>query len=391
MTQRKTMIGDYGPWAAGLVGAGADRPGQLSFRNDCFTSLPAWRKKAMAKTLELLAQPAKPAGRLAVRVERKVCHDGLAFEELSWQLPYGRRTRAVFIKPADASGSRPARLPGVLALHDHGGNKFWGVDKIARLPGQGRQHPMMRYHQSQYYGGGAWANELARRGYGVLVHDAFAFASRRVRCGDVTDAVAGGCIDPDPASSRQIVAYNQWAGGHENLLAKSLFAAGTTWPGVFLYEDQRALDYLAGRPDIDSRRLGCGGLSGGGLRTCLLAGLDHRIKAAVDVGFMTTWRDQVLDKCHTHTWMAFVPLLPNYLDWPEVLGLRVPLATLVLNDRADELYTLAEMKRADRILATVYAKARAADRYRCSFYPGPHKFDRAMQAEAFAWFDRWLG
>jgi len=28
--------------------------------------------------------------------------------------------------------------------------------------------------------------------------------------------------------------------------------------------------------------------------------------------------------------------------------------------------------------------------YRCNFYPGGHKFDRPMQADAFAWFDRHL-
>ena len=48
------------------------------------------------------------------------------------------------------------------------------------------------------------------------------------------------------------------------------------------------------------------------------------------------------------------------------------------------------LRRADRILAEVYKKAGAADRYRCSFYPGPHKFDLAMQAAAFAWLARWL-
>ena len=47
-------------------------------------------------------------------------------------------------------------------------------------------------------------------------------------------------------------------------------------------------------------------------------------------------------------------------------------------------------KEADAILAEVYKKAGASDRYKCSFYPGPHKFDSAMQAEAFAWFDKWL-
>jgi hypothetical protein len=82
--------------------------------------------------------------------------------------------------------------------------------------------------------------------------------------------------------------------------------------------------------------------------------------------------------------------LPLELDYPEVLGLRAPLPTLVLNDSEDELFTLDEMRRADAILAEVYQKADAKDRYRCSFYPGPHKFDLPMQAEAFGWFDRWL-
>ena len=68
----------------------------------------------------------------------------------------------------------------------------------------------------------------------------------------------------------------------------------------------------------------------------------------------------------------------------------MPLATLVQNDTEDQLFTIGEMRRADAILAEVYAKAGAADRYKCTFYPGPHKFDRPMQAEAFAWFERWL-
>jgi hypothetical protein len=61
-----------------------------------------------------------------------------------------------------------------------------------------------------------------------------------------------------------------------------------------------------------------------------------------------------------------------------------------LNDEEDGLYTLPEMKRADKILNDVYTKANARDRYQCSFYPGIHKFDKKMQQEAFNWFDKWL-
>ena len=126
------------------------------------------------------------------------------------------------------------------------------------------------------------------------------------------------------------------------------------------------------------------------MRTVFLAGLDPRIRACVCVGFMSTWRDFLLNKCWTHTWMTYVPLLPRELGFPEILGLRVPLPTLVLNDIDDQLYTVPEMERADALLREVYERAGASENYRCSFYPGPHKFDLEMQTEAFDWFDHWL-
>ena len=48
------------------------------------------------------------------------------------------------------------------------------------------------------------------------------------------------------------------------------------------------------------------------------------------------------------------------------------------------------MRAADGMLNVVYRKAGTPERYRGSFYDGPHKFDLPMQDEAFAWFDRWL-
>ncbi len=126
------------------------------------------------------------------------------------------------------------------------------------------------------------------------------------------------------------------------------------------------------------------------MRTVFLGGVDPRISCAVTVGMMTTWRDYLLDKCFTHTWMIYVPLLPRELDYPEILGLRLPKPTMVLNNDDDPLFTLAEMKRADVILRETFERADASDHYRCTFYPGPHKFDTVMQREAFDWFDQWL-
>jgi hypothetical protein len=122
----------------------------------------------------------------------------------------------------------------------------------------------------------------------------------------------------------------------------------------------------------------------------MLGGLDPRISCAISVGFMTTWADFLLNKSHTHTWMTYIPLLPRELDFPEVLALRAPKPTMVLNDIGDTLFTLEEMQKADGILSDIFKKANAGDLYKCSFHPGPHKFDLAMQQEAFEWFDRWL-
>jgi dienelactone hydrolase len=297
----------------------------------------------------------------------------------------GPPTEALLLKPAGAKGP----LPAVLALHDHGGNKYFGTRKITRISDE--RHPLIVKHQDQYYGGVAWANELAKRGFVVLVHDTFPFASRRVRAGDLPQRIKGDLQEVHPEAEEEIAAYNRFASGHEHLVAKSLFSAGTTWPGVFTAEDQRALDYLCSRPEVDSKRVGCCGLSVGGLRTAYLTGLDERISCACVVGMMTTWRDYLLNKCFTHTWMIYIPGLAPDLDYPEIAGLAAPKPVLVLSCNQDALFTVPEMQRADQMLTEVYAKTGGPDRYRTSFYEGGHKFDLAMQAEAFAWFDKWLG
>lgn len=376
------MIGPYGPWAMSLAG---DAPQPMSFRRNNLrkTDLETWRAAARQRAVDRLAIPSVEAVP-SVTVGRSFTYDGLHVEELSWRLPWGRPTEALLLKPENATG----RLPGILAFHDHGGNKYFGTRKITRTAD--RRHPLMEEHQRMYYSDRAWANEIAKRGYVVLVSDAFPFASRRVMMADVPESIRQGLNDNDPENPDNIAAYNQWAGDHESIMAKSLFCAGTTWPGVFFAEDKAALDILSARDDVDAGNIGCGGLSGGGMRTVFAGGLDPRIRCAVCVGFMSTWRDFLLYKSYTHTWMTYVPLLPNEMDFPEILGLRVPLPTLVLNDADDELYTLSEMRRADTILREVFDKADAGDRYRCSFYPGEHKFDADMQKEAFDWFDHWL-
>ena len=166
-----SMLGAYGSWAATLAGEG---PNFLSFRHTHWIDPASWRPAARQRFRERVAMP-DTEGAGECRIESQYEYDGLQVEELSWQLPYGPRTEAVLLKPAGARGP----LPGVLALHDHGGHKFHGWQKITRTDSQ--QNAVNVDHQARAYGGAPWANRLAQRGYAVLVpslSEAAASASR---------------------------------------------------------------------------------------------------------------------------------------------------------------------------------------------------------------------
>jgi dienelactone hydrolase len=398
------LLGTYGPWVAGAL---SRTQRTLSFLLPEWHDVMAQKRAARDKLAELLAMPV--FDRIpAVKVVRIREFEGLHLEELTWQLPYGPVTEAVFMKPAGHEG----QLPGLLALHDHGGVKYFGKGKIIRT--SQRIHPFIRAHQRDYYGGRAWTNEIARRGYGVLVHDVFPFESRRVNPSYLPghavrrmmtppleiaemkpeDLAEGDrCFEYDAdegASQEAIERYNSFGEQHEHVIAKALFSSGFTWPGMYAAEDLFALRYLCARQDIAASRVGCCGLSGGGMRTNLLAGLDDRVKCSVTAGFMTTWRDFALYVNYTHTWMVYVPHLPRYLDYPEILGLHAPMPALVLATDRDPLFTLEEVRRAAGMLKSVYEKAGAHEAFRFSQHEGPHRFDVDMQEEAFDWFDRWL-
>ncbi len=239
------------------------------------------------------------------------------------------------MRPA-AAGTRG--FPRVVALHDHGAFKYYGKEKL--VGDTRRARPSCASSSTKTYGGVSWANELARRGFVVVVPDNFLWGSRKIPI----DSVAGGVRgqrEADPEGTRAYIeAYNEFSSDYESLVAKTLFLSGATWTGIMAWEDRRAVDYLLTRADTDPSRLGCGGLSGGGLRTIYLAALDPRVNCAVCAGFMSTVGEMIPDVVRRHTWMFHVPHLAALMDLPDVASLHGPVPLMVQGDRDDELWTL---------------------------------------------------
>jgi dienelactone hydrolase len=185
--------------------------------------------------------------------------------------------------------------------------------------------------------------------------------------------------------------FNRRSQASEQLVARSLFTAGITWPGVMVWDDVRTLDYLAQRPEVDRQRLGCVGLSVGGYRSYTLAAVDERIKAAVAVGFMKSDPAQVKQNVINSTGFSFHLIgLLRYLDFPDLAALIAPRAILLINGSKDRLFQQDGLKAAYAKIGAAYTKAGAPERQTCRMYDAPHEFNAEMQDEAWQWLREWL-
>jgi dienelactone hydrolase len=377
VTPTGSHIGNLYPFVQSL----ADRsPLELSFLRPEFKNLRRWQATARNRVLDHLfyAPPRTPAD---AQVVRRTDKDGYVEEYLTFQTAPNVRVPAYVLVP------KKARLPapGIVALHSHDGIYLWGKEKLIEAE---NQHPYLTSFKQQRYGGRSIGAELARLGYVVIAIDMFYWGERRMLLDDDPPTYRE---RPQTMTEKEIQAFNQRSSQSESLIGRSLFTAGTTWPGIVIQDDIRTLDYLASRPEVDAKRLGCVGLSVGGHRSFLLAALDERIKAAVDVGWMTSFASQIKQHVINTVGLSFHIIgLYRYLDLPDLSALIAPRAVMVINGSQDRLFALDGVKAAFDKIERCYAKAGAPDRQRCRLFDAPHEFNLDMQKEAWEWLRRWV-
>jgi len=352
----------------------------LSYFANEFKDVAAWKRSARARFLELLHY-STPKCEPRPEVVEKVDQGDHIREKIFFNTTPDIRVPAYVLIPKHAKFPAPA----VVALHDHGAFYLWGKEKL--IEGE-NEHPALTEFKNQYYGGVSIASALVRQGYVVIVIDMFYWGERRMI---LDDDAADWRERPRSISAKRIEAFNQRASQNEQLVGRTIFAAGFTWSGVIFWDDVRTVDYLLTRPEVDPKRIGCVGLSVGGLRSCHLAALDDRIKAAVIVGWMASFPAQL--KAHMrhsigHTML--VPGLYRYLDYPDVTTLAMPAALLIINGSKDQLFDLKGVEQCFDKIRACYQKAGIADKVRAGFYDTPHEFKRDMQAEAWEWLKKWV-
>ena len=201
-------------------------------------------------------------------IHGRVDRDDFTVDKVYFESYPGHFVTGLLFKPKNVTG----RLPGVLCPHGHGGRfQDYGGKGIREMIVRGAE----RFEGSGRYPKLARCAQLARMGCVTFIFDMIGYADSVQISREVAHRF-----------SKQRPEFNtkeNWGfyATQAELRLQSIMGL-QTWNSI------RALDFLCGLPEVDSRRIGVTGGSGGGTQTILLCAIDPRPVVAFPNGMVST-------------------------------------------------------------------------------------------------------
>jgi dienelactone hydrolase len=165
---------------------------------------------------------------------------------------------------------------------------------------------------------------------------------------------------------------------------------GYTPAGVEAWNCIRALDYLETRPEVDAKRFGITGRSGGGAYSWWTAALDDRIAAAVPVAGITSLHNHVVDGCVEGHCDCMYMVNTYQWDFSLLAALVAPRPLLISNTDKDSIFPLEGVVDVHRQVRRIYRLHNASGNLGLQITEGPHKDTQELHIHAFRWFNRHL-
>jgi lysophospholipase L1-like esterase/dienelactone hydrolase len=177
----------------------------------------------------------------------------------------------------------------------------------------------------------------------------------------------------------------------DSLHKYNLWFGRTLW-GMFVHDDQVALDYLCSRPEVDAKKIGATGISMGSTRSWWLAAVDDRIACVVGVACLTRYENLLHHgQLRQHGTYYFVNGLLKHFDTEAVVSLVAPRPLLFLTGELDAGSPADGIKVIEEKAGSVYRAAGADEKFGSIRYPDVgHTYTPEMRKQMLAWFDRWL-
>jgi predicted peptidase len=142
--------------------------------------------------------------------------------------------------------------------------------------------------------------------------------------------------------------------------------------GWRVWDVMRTIDYIAERPELDRRRIGCMGISGGGTVTLFSTALEPRIGLAMVSGYLNTFRDSIGSLSHCID--NYVPGILNWAEMHDIAGLIAPRPLFVESGEKDNIFPIRASVESFREVKKVYDLFSAADRIEQEVFPDEHLF-----------------
>lgn len=378
LSRREALAASLIPFASRIRAAAADptdvfpagkgspdpRLGKPKTLNDYFpfeppATLPEWesRKKDLREQVlvanGLWPMPEKVA--LAPVVTGTLERDGYAIDRVYITSLPGHYVTGNLYRPTTKSAEK---RPAVLFAHGHwkdGRLHDAGEAAAATAVKTGAEPELARGRFFMQ----AIPVTLARRGYVVFQYDMVGYADSTA----IPHILKSGVPHPEG-----------FADAMGELRLQSLMGL-QTWNGI------RALDFLASQPDVDPKRIGMTGASGGGTQTFLLAAIDDRIAVAAPAVMVSTAMQGgcVCENCS---------LLRVGTGNVELAGLIAPrpLALTAANDWTKELLTKGYPD-----LQKLYRLYDAAKNVTAKAWPEfPHNYNHPAREFVYSWFAQHL-
>jgi hypothetical protein len=165
-----------------------------------------------------------------------------------------------------------------------------------------------------------------------------------------------------------------------------VYEKGRTLMGERLWDLMRCVDFLTSLKEVDSRRIGCAGLSLGGEMTMWLGAMDQRLTATVSAGFLT--RMDQMEKNHCMCWKF--PGLRQLVDFSDIYSMTAPRALLCQNGLKEppSQFPVSIARQALKEIGLIYTDFKRPENLGLVAHKGGHEIDAPS---LLAFFDKHLG
>jgi dienelactone hydrolase len=310
-------------------------PLKLTFRATSRKDAEAWQKRLRAKMLELMGGFSDRGKPPVAQVLESREFPGYTREKFMFESRPGLAVLGYALLPKTA-GPHAA----MVCVPGHGR----GLDDIVGIDDKGRDRTDKAGYQHDY------AIQAVEHGMAAIAIEPLGFGCRR-----------------DPASRKRGLTQSscQPAAGAALLLGETMIA----WR---VFDIMRTIDWIETRRDLDSKRVGCMGISGGGTCTVFAAAMDPRIQMAFVSGYLNTFRDSIFSLSHCID--NYVPGVLNWAEQYDVAGLIAPRALVAESGERDPIFPIAAARESFGRVKRVYEVFGAGDKIGHEVHPEAHVF-----------------